>query len=112
MKKNLSVLLLLVVLLSLTACHGNVDMEKFVLPEEFDTSRDYEISFWAKNDTNMTQVSIYQQAIEDFQNLYLPEWSNALCEKRKHLDMLGVGAYDGETLVGLAGCSADCDAEK
>ena len=46
---------------------------------------------------------------KDFEQLYLPEWSNALCEKRKHLDMLGVGAYDGEKLVGLAGCSADCD---
>ena len=39
--------------------------------------------------------------------LYLPEWSNALCEKRKELDVLGVGAYDGDRLVGLAGCSAD-----
>ena len=39
----------------------------------------------------------------------MPEWSNALCEKRKHLDMLAVGAYDGEMLIGLAGCSADCD---
>ena len=45
----------------------------------------------------------------DFASLYLPQWSNALCEKRKHLDMLAVGAYDGETLVGLAGCSADCE---
>ena len=45
----------------------------------------------------------------DFSDLYLPEWSNALCEKRKHLDVLGVGAYDGVRLVGLAGCSADCD---
>ena len=45
----------------------------------------------------------------DFASLYLPEWSNALCEKRKHLDMIAVGAYDGETLVGLAGASADCD---
>jgi GNAT superfamily N-acetyltransferase len=45
----------------------------------------------------------------DFAGLYLPEWSNALCEKRRHLDMLAVGAYDGETLVGLAGCSADCE---
>ena len=44
----------------------------------------------------------------DFALLYLPEWSNALCEKRKELDVLGVGAYDGDTLVGLAGCSADC----
>ena len=46
---------------------------------------------------------------EDFAELYLPEWSNALCEERKHLDVLGVGAYDGDKLVGLAGCSADCD---
>ena len=44
-----------------------------------------------------------------FENLYLPQWSNALCEKRKHLDRLAVGAYDNEKLVGLAGCSADCD---
>ena len=46
---------------------------------------------------------------QDFASLYRPEWSNALCEQRKHLDVLGVGAYDGDTLVGLAGASADCD---
>lgn len=45
----------------------------------------------------------------DFSNLYLPEWSNALCSNRKHLDKLGVGAYDDGILIGLAGCSADCD---
>lgn len=45
----------------------------------------------------------------DFSALYLPQWSNALCEKRKHLDVLAIGAYDGETLIGLAGCSADCE---
>lgn len=44
-----------------------------------------------------------------FENLYLPEWSNALCSDRKHLDVLAVGAYDGGKLVGLAGCSADAD---
>ena len=36
---------------------------------------------------------------EDFASLYLPEWSNALCEKRKELDCLGVGAYDNGKLV-------------
>jgi len=46
---------------------------------------------------------------EDFAELYLPQWSNALCEKRKELDLLGVGAYDNGKLVGLAGCSADCE---
>ena len=45
----------------------------------------------------------------DFADLYVPEWSNALCEKRKHLDVLGVGAYDNGKLIALAGCSADCD---
>ena len=45
----------------------------------------------------------------DFADLYLPEWSNALCKDRRHLDVLGVGAYDNGKLVGLAGCSADCD---
>ena len=46
---------------------------------------------------------------QDFSSLYVPEWSNALCEKRRELDVLGVGAYDGNRLVGLAACSADCD---
>ena len=45
----------------------------------------------------------------DFADLYLPEWSNALCEKRRHLDVLGVGAYYNGRLIGLAGASADCD---
>jgi multiple sugar transport system substrate-binding protein len=54
----------------MTACHGNRESKVFELPENFDTSRNYEISFWAKNDTNLTQVGIYKQAIADFQALY------------------------------------------
>lgn len=46
---------------------------------------------------------------DDFVNLYVSEWSNALCETRKELDVLGVGAYDNGRLIGLAGCSADCE---
>ena len=46
---------------------------------------------------------------KDFSCLYLPRWSNALCEKRKELDVLGIGAYFKGELVGLAACSADCD---
>lgn len=45
----------------------------------------------------------------DFEDLYQPEWSNALCGDRKQLDVLAVGAYDGNKLIGLAGCSADAD---
>ncbi|MBO5667012.1 MAG: extracellular solute-binding protein, partial [Firmicutes bacterium] len=71
-KKRLAMMLALVmVILSLaTGCHGSKGMAEFVIPEEFDTSRDYEITFWAKNDTNLTQVGIYKQAIEDFRKLY------------------------------------------
>ena len=45
----------------------------------------------------------------DFLDLYKPEWSNALCKDRKELDVLGIGAYDRDKLIGLAGCSADAD---
>ncbi|MBQ9112460.1 MAG: GNAT family N-acetyltransferase [Clostridia bacterium] len=46
---------------------------------------------------------------EDLTELYTDEWSNALCKERKHLDVLGVGAYHDGKLIGLAGCSADCE---
>ena len=70
MKKLLSIVLAFLLLLSLTACHGKQEAKVFEIPEEFDTSRNYEISFWAKNDTNKTQVNIYEKAIADFQELY------------------------------------------
>ncbi len=44
-----------------------------------------------------------------FAQWYLPEWKNALCADRRHLDRLAVGAFEKGRLVGLAGCSADCD---
>ena len=70
MKKLLLLLSLLLCLMVLTGCHGSRDQSAFEIPETFDTSRDYEITFWAKNDTNMVQVGIYEKAIEDFQALY------------------------------------------
>ncbi len=73
-KLHASVSLLLAALLllpvCLTGCHGSRGYSAFVMPEEFDASRTYEISFWAKNDTNKTQVAIYQKAIADFMELY------------------------------------------
>ena len=70
MKKVISVFLISILLLILTGCHGSREQKVFEIPEEFDTSRNYEISFWAKNDTNMTQVEIYKKAIADFEALY------------------------------------------
>lgn len=53
------------------------------------------------------QLKVLEQ--KDFADLYLSSWKNALCKDRKQLDVLGIGAYDNEKLVGLAACSADCD---
>ena len=57
-------------LFGLTACHGSREQASFAIPESFDTSRNYEITFWAKNDTNKRQTDIYKKAIEDFERLY------------------------------------------
>ncbi|MDO5399418.1 MAG: extracellular solute-binding protein [Eubacteriales bacterium] len=70
MKKLISLLLLLALVLTLSGCHGSREVRHFALPDAFDTSRDYAITFWAKNDTNLTQVDIYKKAIADFEALY------------------------------------------
>lgn len=57
-------------LLGLTGCHGKEGMSAFAVPEEFDSAGQYEITFWAKNDTNKTQTAIYEKAIADFEELY------------------------------------------
>lgn len=69
-KKMLALMVTGLATLLCTACHGSVEKSAFVIPEEFDTSREYEITFWAKNDTNKTQTDIYQKAIDDFQKIY------------------------------------------
>ncbi len=46
---------------------------------------------------------------DDFEPYYTDEWSNALSKKRKQLDRLAVGAFENGKLIGLAGCSADCE---
>jgi len=70
MKKLIACMLILTALLSFAGCHGAQEEKVFSIPEEFDTSHQFEIAFWAKNDTNMTQVEIYKKAIADFQELY------------------------------------------
>lgn len=56
--------------LFLTGCHGSKGLSAFAVPESFDEARNYEITFWAKNDTNKTQTAIYQKAITDFEGIY------------------------------------------
>ena len=71
MKKRITAIVLLVgLLLTLTACHGKQKSVSFAVPDHFDDTTPIEIVFWAKNDTNRTQVEVYRQAIEGFQKLY------------------------------------------
>lgn len=58
------------IFLSLAGCHGSKGLGAFSIPEEFNDSKQYEITFWAKNDTNKTQTAIYEKAIEDFEKIY------------------------------------------
>ena len=69
-KTNLLLMLIIACLCILTGCHGSKEQTAFEIPEELDTSKNYEITFWAKNDTNKTQTKIYEQAIADFEELY------------------------------------------
>jgi len=68
--RTVLLLLISVSMLALSGCHGSQGLAAFSIPEEFDTSRQYEITFWAKNDTNKTQTDIYKKAIADFEALY------------------------------------------
>ncbi|MBQ8340074.1 MAG: extracellular solute-binding protein [Clostridia bacterium] len=68
--RMLSLLLMASLLVPLAACHGARSIGAFEMPDAFDTEKQYEITFWAKNDTNLTQTRIYEKAITDFEALY------------------------------------------
>ena len=68
MKKLVCMLILLCLVLA--GCHGSKDTSAFEIPTAFDESRSFEITFWAKNDTNILQTQIYEKAIADFQEIY------------------------------------------
>ena len=58
MKKLFALLLALALVLGLCGCHGSKDIAKFEVPAEFDTSRNYELVFWAKNESNINQKEV------------------------------------------------------
>lgn len=71
MKKKIFYLLAFILtVFTLASCHGRKYIPNFQTPTEFDTSKEYNISFWAKNDSNPTQRRIYEEAITDFNKYY------------------------------------------
>ena len=72
MRRFVSLMLAVVVMAMplLTSCRKARVISAFDVPSLFDDSKEYNITFWAKNDTNVTQANIYNQAIRDFEELY------------------------------------------
>lgn len=46
---------------------------------------------------------------DEFADLYTDTWGNALAFDDREKDVLAVGAYAHDRLIGLAGCSKDCE---
>ena len=70
MKKLFLILSVVLFSITLASCHGRKYVPLFEIPEEFDTSREYNITFWAKNDTNIVQKTIYENTIKEFEKIY------------------------------------------
>ncbi len=66
----LALLLLLLSASLFSSCQRAEPPPAFVLPESFDTDREYHLTFWAKNDSDTTQALTYKQAVADFEKLY------------------------------------------
>lgn len=69
-KRTLAAGILAIGAMAMTGCHGAKDTVAFSVPDEFDTTVNHEITFWAKNDTNKSQVNIYEKAASDFEAIY------------------------------------------
>lgn len=72
MKKLFNILVVLSMILCLAGCHGEKQEATlgYQIPENFDETKQYEISFWAKNDSNINQVEVYKRAISEFEKIY------------------------------------------
>lgn len=68
--KNLSFFSIIFVLFAFSSCHGYKTLKPFEMPQTFDDSKTFELSFWAKNDTNKIQTAVYEKAISDFEKIY------------------------------------------
>lgn len=66
----ISIIMITGMMLSFTSCHRAENLNEFSVPDTFDMNKEYNITFWAKNDTNVAQTKIYNNAVENFEKLY------------------------------------------
>ena len=77
MRRLLSAILLTVILFTVTSCHGtratdntqDTGYKSYEVPSDL-SDEPIEITFWSKNDSNITQKTIYENAIASFEELY------------------------------------------
>ena len=67
-----ALLLLIAVVCSccLAGCHSGKNLAPFEMPESFDETKNYELTFWAKSESNKNQIKVYEDAATAFQKLY------------------------------------------
>ena len=70
MRKICSLIILLLTCILLCSCHGTEEKNAFEIPENFDSTKEYKIVFWAKNENNSSQREVYNKAIESFEAFY------------------------------------------
>ena len=65
------IVMLLAAVMLLGGCHAiKVSSDVIEVPSVLDETRTIELTFWAKNDSNKTQIEVYTRAIEAFEKLY------------------------------------------
>lgn len=71
MRRKIFIYLLLIFVISgAFGCHGAKASSEFTVPENFDETKEYNITFWAKNDSNPVQKNIFKQTVERFESYY------------------------------------------
>lgn len=59
----------LFIISAFTGCHHGLRHSEFEIPQRL-SDKEMTITFWSKNDTNISQAKIYEKAIADFEALY------------------------------------------
>ena len=71
LKKIAFFLMLACAAVLLCGCHTvHIGSDYVEVPSAFDETQQIELTFWAKNDTNKSQIAVYTRAIENFEQMY------------------------------------------
>ena len=69
-KRILLIIVITLICFVFLGCHRGKLRAEFKIPENFDDTKEYNITFWSKNDNNKIQKKIYTDAIKRFNEYY------------------------------------------